>query len=240
MHLSYALAVALFLSMPSAALQEAGDKTETQAPADKTQAPAEKAPADKAQAPPDKAQAGEEKGQNPPEKSQPESTPSSQAPADQGANAQPDQAAPSSEQPAPAPQVSKPESQKNSTPKIPPVCIDNSGAAKGECLPIPRPKPRRIIIRHGSTTDPTAQMVPGMTPEQATRKRQNTEKLLLDTENAVQRLQSRKLGPSQQETLQQIRNYIAGSRSALDISDLQRAYTLAFKAHLLTDDLLKH
>ncbi len=235
MHLSYALAAALFLSMPSAALQQAGDKTETQAPADKTPVHA-----DKAQTPPEKSQAGAEKAQSPGEKSQPDNTPSSQVPPGQGSNAQPDQATPPSEQPAPAPQVSKPESQKKSSPKIPPVCIDNSGAGKGECLPIPRPKPRKIIIRHGSTTDPTAQMVPGMTPEQAMRKRQNTEKLLLDTENAIQRLQSRKLGPNQQETLQQIRNYIAGSHSALDVSDLQRAYTLALKAHLLADDLLKH
>ena len=83
-------------------------------------------------------------------------------------------------------------------------------------------------------------MVPGMTPEQATRKRQNTEKLLLETENALPRLQSRSLNGTQQETLQQIRNYIDGSRSALNISDLQRAYTLALKAHLLSDDLLKH
>jgi hypothetical protein len=38
----------------------------------------------------------------------------------------------------------------------------------------------------------------------------------------------------------QIRHYIDGARSALKESDTQRAHTLALKAYLLSDDLVKH
>jgi len=38
----------------------------------------------------------------------------------------------------------------------------------------------------------------------------------------------------------QIRNYMVGARSALQEGDLWRANTLAQKAHLLADDLVKH
>ena len=44
----------------------------------------------------------------------------------------------------------------------------------------------------------------------------------------------------QQETVGQIRNYMEGARAALKEGDVQRAGTLAGKAHLLADDLAKH
>jgi hypothetical protein len=79
-----------------------------------------------------------------------------------------------------------------------------------------------------------------MTPEQALQHRQVTEQLLNSTEGNLQQLVKRNLNQDQQDTIGQIRNYVAGSRSALQDGDLPRARTLAFKAHLLADDLLKH
>jgi hypothetical protein len=38
----------------------------------------------------------------------------------------------------------------------------------------------------------------------------------------------------------QIGNYMAGTRSALKEGDVRRASTLAQKAHLLAEDLVKH
>jgi hypothetical protein len=38
----------------------------------------------------------------------------------------------------------------------------------------------------------------------------------------------------------QIRQYMDVARSALNESDTQRAHTLALKAYLLSDDLVKH
>ena len=48
------------------------------------------------------------------------------------------------------------------------------------------------------------------------------------------------LTPKRQEIVVQIRQYLDGARSALKDGDTQRAHTLALKAYLLTDDLLKH
>lgn len=79
-----------------------------------------------------------------------------------------------------------------------------------------------------------------MTPAQALQHRQVTEQLLSSTEGNLQQLAKRNLNQDQQDTIGQIRNYMVGSRSALEDGDLPRARTLAFKAHLLADDLLKH
>jgi hypothetical protein len=105
---------------------------------------------------------------------------------------------------------------------------------------IPANPPRKIVIRHGSTPEPTAQLAPGMTQEQARHQRQNTEQLLVSTETNLQQLAGRSLNSSQQETVGQIRNYMAGARSALQGGDTQRAHTMASKAQLLSDDLVKH
>jgi hypothetical protein len=105
---------------------------------------------------------------------------------------------------------------------------------------MPANPPRKIVIRQGSTPEPSAQLVPGMTQEQASHQRENAEQLLASTETNLQQLAGRSLNSSQQETVGQIRNYMTGARSALKDGDTQRAHTLASKAQLLSDDLAKH
>jgi hypothetical protein len=100
--------------------------------------------------------------------------------------------------------------------------------------------PRKIVIHQGSTPEPTAQLVPGMPQEQASYQRQETEQLLSTSDTNLQQLGSRVLNQNQQETVGQVRNYISGARAALKDGDTQRAHMLAFKAQLLSDDLLKH
>jgi hypothetical protein len=99
---------------------------------------------------------------------------------------------------------------------------------------------RKVVVRQGGVDEPSAQIVQGMTPEEAARQRQNTEQLLNSTNEALQRLATRPLDAQQQETVSQIRNYINGSRSALKESDFSRAGTLASKAYLLAEDLEKN
>jgi hypothetical protein len=79
-----------------------------------------------------------------------------------------------------------------------------------------------------------------MTPAEAIRQRQNAERLLGATDDKLKRLAGRTLDARQQETVGQIRNYMGGARSALKEGDLRRASTLAQKAHLLSEDLVKH
>jgi hypothetical protein len=96
------------------------------------------------------------------------------------------------------------------------------------------------VVRHGGASEPAAQIAPGMSPAEAARQRQNAEQLLGSTGGQLKLLAGRALKAQQQETVGQIRNYMDGARSALQEGDLRRASTLAEKAHLLADDLVKH
>jgi hypothetical protein len=106
-------------------------------------------------------------------------------------------------------------------------------------VPPPNGAPRKVIVREGGATEPTAQMVPGIPPAEAARQRQNAALLLGSTDMQLKPLAGRTLDPQQSETLGQIRNYMTGARSALQEGDVRRASTLAEKAHQLADDLIK-
>ncbi|HMD17605.1 MAG TPA: hypothetical protein VKH18_13155 [Terriglobales bacterium] len=107
-------------------------------------------------------------------------------------------------------------------------------------VPTPEGAPRKIVVRQGGAREPAAQIAPGMTPAEATRQRQNAEQLLSATDDQLKQLAGRTLDAREQETAGQIRNYMVGARSALKEGDLRRASTLAEKAHLLADDIVKH
>ncbi len=100
--------------------------------------------------------------------------------------------------------------------------------------------PRKTVIHHGGTAEPIAQILPGITEEEANRQRQGAEQLLAGAEISLKELSGRTLKPRQQDEIVQIRQYMDGARSALQESDIQRAHTLALKAYLLSDDLVKH
>ena len=100
--------------------------------------------------------------------------------------------------------------------------------------------PRKIVVREGGASEPAAQIAPDMTPAEAARQRQDAERLLGSADDQLKLLAERALDARQEETVGQIRNYMGGARSALQEGDLRRANTLAQKAHLLADDLVKH
>ncbi|MGA2354057.1 MAG: hypothetical protein ABSG02_06145 [Terriglobales bacterium] len=102
----------------------------------------------------------------------------------------------------------------------------------------PASGPRKIVVRKGGAKEPATQIAPGITPAEAARERQNAEQWLRTTGDQMQQL-SILPDSSQQETVSQIRNYMLGARSALQEGDVRRASTLAEKARLLAEDLLK-
>jgi len=106
--------------------------------------------------------------------------------------------------------------------------------------PPPDGSPRKIVVREGGASEPAAQIAPDMTPAEAAHRRQDAERLLRSADDQLKLLAERTLDARQQETVGQIRNYMGGARSALQEGDLRRANTLAEKAHLLADDLVKH
>lgn len=103
----------------------------------------------------------------------------------------------------------------------------------------PKPcTPEKIVVRHGGTTEPSIQLAaPG--GDQASQKRTATTQMLGITEGNLKKISARQLDSTQQATVAQIRQFIGQSRTALDAGDLERANTLAWKAELLSEDLLK-
>jgi len=76
-------------------------------------------------------------------------------------------------------------------------------------------------------------------PQEALHQQLNTTQLLDTTENNLKTL-NRSLSTDEQAMIQHIRSYMQQSRTALDEKDFERAYNLAYKARLLSDELIKH
>lgn len=96
------------------------------------------------------------------------------------------------------------------------------------------------MVREGSTPEPNSQLTPGMSEEQASHSRQTTSQLLSTTEANLRRASERQLRADQQATVEQIRKFMEQANAAVKAGDLQRGHNLAMKAHLLSDDLVKH
>lgn len=98
---------------------------------------------------------------------------------------------------------------------------------------------QRKVVHRGGTAEPTTQLAPGITDEQAARQRENTNQLMASTDASLAKLSGRQLTQDEQETVSQIRKFMEQVREADKNGDLQRAYKLAVKAHLLSDALEK-
>lgn len=112
-------------------------------------------------------------------------------------------------------------------------------AKKKHPAPLAAQSPQKKVIREGSTADPSTQLAPGVSQEQVRRQRQTTNQLLSSTDVALQKLSGQTLSSDQQETVTQIRKFMEQSKAADEDGDLQLAYKLALKAHLLSDGLSK-
>ena len=101
-------------------------------------------------------------------------------------------------------------------------------------------EPGKVVVRNGGAMDDVVHLSPGGPQEQNAHNRENTAQLLATTDENLKMLASRQLSPTEQSTVDQIHAYMRQAKSAADSGDLARAHTLAFKAHLLSDDLAKH
>ncbi len=110
---------------------------------------------------------------------------------------------------------------------------------KAQAKPTAESEPRKVVVRHGGALEPTAQIAPDLPREEAIQQRQRAAEMLVAAEDRLKLLGARTLDSQQQETVTQIRNYIVKARAALNDGDTQRGHTLALKAYLLADDLVK-
>jgi hypothetical protein len=77
------------------------------------------------------------------------------------------------------------------------------------------------------------------TAAQASQERATTEQLTTATEENLKKIAEHQLDASQQQIVDQIKQFVDQSKKAAADGDLERARNLALKARLLSDELLK-
>jgi hypothetical protein len=92
------------------------------------------------------------------------------------------------------------------------------------------------VIRNGGSSEPKVQLKGGA--QQAWQER-STEELTAATKENLEKTTGRPLSASQQEMVNQIKQFMEQSKTAVAAGDLERGRNLAAKAHLLSDELIK-
>ena len=98
--------------------------------------------------------------------------------------------------------------------------------------------PSKIIVRHGGTAEPSIQLA-GPGGDEASQERVATNQMLGATETNLKKVAGQQLSLNQQASVTQIREFMEQSKTALAAGEMERARTLAWKAKLLSDDLVK-
>ncbi len=165
--------------------------------------------------------------------------PQSQAPTITEPVPQPQPLPQPSPQPLPQPQPPATTTQKPATASIPKP-KPRKHVAKKPTQPAPAPSEKsRTTVKEGGDLAPSGQLSAGIPQDEASRQRQSAAQLRQSTETNLRGL-TRNLSSDEQSMVQQIRTYLAQSRTADNDGDIERSYNLALKAHLLSEGLIKH
>lgn len=98
--------------------------------------------------------------------------------------------------------------------------------------------PPKIVVRQGGSDEPSIQLAGGPTAHEATQQRDVIIQLLGTAEENLKKTAEMQLSPAQQDTISQTRQFMEQSKTAMANGDLERAHTLAWKAQLLSADLV--
>ena len=99
--------------------------------------------------------------------------------------------------------------------------------------------PSKIIVRQGGSSEPTIQLAGGPVGDQAAQQRANAAQMLEATSENLKKIVGRTLTANQQDMVNEVRKFIEQSKAASTAGDLDRARTLAWKAQLLSEELVK-
>lgn len=98
--------------------------------------------------------------------------------------------------------------------------------------------PSKVVVRHGGTSEPSIQLAGG--PADQTAQKRDVVNQILGSANAnLKKIAGQQLTANQQDMVNQIRQFMDQSKAAMDVEDLERARTLAWKAEVLSEELLK-
>jgi cytoskeletal protein RodZ len=146
---------------------------------------------------------------------------------------------PSQTPPPAAPDSSVGQKQSPQTPKPGKRKRKKTTATKPPATKPPATQPGKVVVRNGGVRDDSTQLAPGMSKEQELHQRETISGLLATTDTNLNRIAGRQLAPAQQSVVDQIHTYVRQAKTASDSGDLARAHTLAFKAQLLSDELVR-
>lgn len=150
---------------------------------------------------------------------------------------------PNRPQPEAAPPVATaPPPQPVAKPKSKPKKVAKKHTPPTAQVPAPAPapeKPSRVVVQQGGAKEGTGPQLSASLPNDAAiHQKLNTAQLLEATDYNLKSI-SRPLTADEQAMVQHIRSYMQQSREASKDGDVERAYNLAMKAHLLSDELVK-
>jgi hypothetical protein len=107
---------------------------------------------------------------------------------------------------------------------------------KSAATPCPPPK---VIVRQGGTSEPSIQLAGGTPGDQTSHERDTANQMLDTTQTNLKKIVGTQLNANQQDMVNQIHQYMDQSKAAVDAGDLDRARTLAWKAQVLSEELVK-
>lgn len=124
------------------------------------------------------------------------------------------------------------------TPKQPVSDAGSSQSAPASGTPSPCPPPK-VIVRQGGTSQPSVQVAGGAPGSQTSQKKNTANEMLDVAEGNLKKIAGRQLSSEQQEMVSQIHQFMDQSKASVVDGDVDRARTLAWKAQLLSEELVK-
>jgi hypothetical protein len=94
-----------------------------------------------------------------------------------------------------------------------------------------------VVVRQGGTSEPSIQLAGSKPSDQAHQR--DTDQMRAATEDNLKKIADRQLTPAQQDMVNQIHQFMDQSKTSVQSGDLDRARTLAWKAELLSEELVK-
>jgi hypothetical protein len=114
--------------------------------------------------------------------------------------------------------------------------------ATGPTAPAETPSPcppSKVVVRQGGTSEPSIQLAGGTAGDQTSHQREVANQILGSADANLKKIAGHQLTSTQQDTMNQIRQFMGESKAAMDAGDLERARTLAWKAQVLSEELVK-
>ncbi len=99
--------------------------------------------------------------------------------------------------------------------------------------------PAKVVVRQGGISEPSLELAGGAPGDQKSHERDTANQMLGSTDANLKKIVGRQLTPNQQDMVNQTRQFMEQAKAAVDAGDLERARTLAWKAQLLSEELVK-